>query len=49
MCRDARLHLSALQRWEEEEKKGWRGGVKKERERDDIKQVDGVKEHGGEE
>ncbi len=27
MCRDAQLHLPALQR--EEEKEGWRGGVKR--------------------
>lgn len=29
VCRDARLHLSALQR--EEVKEGWRGGAKRER------------------
>lgn len=31
VCRDARLHLSALQRGEEK-KEGWRGGVKSCRE-----------------
>lgn len=39
VCRDARLHLSALQRWEE--KRGWREMVEK--------QVEGVKEHGNRE
>ncbi len=39
MCRDAQLHLPALQR--EEEKEGWRGGVKRKA----GAQMERVKEH----